>query len=519
MAKNVIKDSASELLARRKARESIVEFIKYMKPCGLVDVEHEPVEHHLLIIEKIEEMVRGMENKDPDALHKFMLSVPPASAKSTYISVIAPCWMLARNPKIQILALANSDQLAEKFSRSRRTLMKTKQWEAIAQTSLDKDAQSLKYQATPQGGFIRSASAGAVITGFRCQVLLCDDLVPSFEFAQSEGQLLKLWNWFETEARSRLAPNGIQFIIGTRWSVNEPIGKLLKRKNDGDEEIEYMRIPMECDDPTADPLGRALGERLWKNWFTPRMVADAKRSPLMWRCLYQQKPSDEAGRWCSYEHFITETTPPANLTIVMAIDIALSLGKGDYSVITIAGMDSDRMLHVIDVWREQVTPDTIADQVIRMTDRYKPAVALIDNDNGSKVWMSVLQQKCKEASVYTPIQMMPLSNRDKESRASVLRSILVQDLVRFKQANWTPAVLDEILTFPSGKNDDIIDCLSLTARYMNKLSAPTKQTKQPDIQYQMQLGIDGQVQMTESLDALFKSNESNKLSLINRMRI
>lgn len=511
-----------EIFVRTEARESIRAFIKYMRPCGLMSVAYDPARHHELIIDKIEEMVEGMEDGDPEALNKFMLSCPPGSAKSTYVNVIAPCWLLARNPKIQILTLANSDQLAEQFSRDRRTLMKTKQWMNVAQTELDPDAQSLKFQQCKQGGFIRSASAGAVITGFRCDILLCDDLVPSFEFSQSAGQLDKLWHWFEHEARSRLKPKGIQFIIGTRWSTADPIGMLIQRSSIDLETIEFMRLPMECDDPIRDPLGRKMGERLWPEWFTDQMIQDAKLSPLMWRCLYQQNPADKAGEWCGQEHFHIEQKEPDDLRYVMGIDIALSVGGGDWSVIVIAGIDTERKLHIVDIWREQTTPDRIAAMACKMVKQYNPFFAVIDNDNASKMWATVLGAKCRELKVFVPLDIMKMANRAKEERAAMLRGMLMEDKVIFKRADWTSIAQDEVLNFPSNSptvHDDIIDALALIARKMPFISPPLpKQTEV--IKHALQIGPGGSICTSDTLGDLFELNEKQAHKLgFQRLRI
>lgn len=501
--------AAQELMDRREARQSIKAFMRYMRPTHLLAFQHDPADHHDLIIDKLEEMVIGMEQGDPTAVKKFMLSMPPGSAKSTYVNVIAPTWMLARNPKLQILTLANSDQLAEQFSRDRRTIMLTTQWEKVAQTTLDKDAQSLKFQQTVQQGFIRAASQGATITGFRCDILLCDDLVSGYDVAQSQTLLAKMWSWFEHDARSRKKPHAIEFVIGTRWSTSDPIGMLLKRKEEGLEEIEYMKMPLLCSDPVMDPLQRQMGDLLWPQWYTPEMVADAKLSPLLFRTLYQQEPSDKAGEWCGDEHFQTELVAPDNLKYLMAVDVALTVGGGDWSVVTVAGIDQDRNLHFVDMWRAQTTPDQIADNIMRLFKRYKPIQCLIDNDNASKMFATVLYAKCRQVGKVVPLDFMKMGNRSKEERAAPLRGMLVQDMVYFVQAPWTPVAQDEILNFPSDSptvHDDWIDTAALIAKKCSQITPP-KEYEKDEVKHQMQIGPEGRICINDTLDDLFEDQK------------
>ena len=500
---------AGELAQRRAARNGIEAFMRYMAPSGIKEVTQTPNRHHRLIIHQIEQMLFAMERRDAQAVQKFMLSCPPGSAKSTYVSVIAPVWMLARNPQIEILCVSCSDQLAEGFARVRRNLMDTPEFKRLAQTELDPLARSTKFQQTLKGGFVRAASVGSTITGFSCTVLLCDDLVSGFDVGQSQSQLQKLFQWYESEARSRKRGRyTLEFLIGTRWSVNDPIGVLLKRKEDGQERIDYVKLPLICSDPTEDPLGRKMGDILWEEQLgSPDAIADAKRSPLIFRCLYQQEPSDSSGLFCPPENLHAELTPPAELTYIAGIDIAINVGGGDWSVITIAGIDNKKVLHVVDVWREQVTPDKIADNLIRLCKQYKPKTVCIDNDNASKIWLTVLGQKCKEEKFFVPIDTLPIRNRNVEERASVFRAMLIQDLIIFKQADWTPTVYDEILSMPSGQHNDIVDTLALLCRRVSALTPPAVKTEDT-MKHQMRLGPNGTFQINDSLDDLFKAHEN-----------
>jgi len=189
-------------------------------------------------------------------------------------------------------------------------------------------------------------------------------------------------------------------------------------------------------------------------------------------------------------------------------------------VAVVAGIDVNRELYIVEMFRSQCATHIFSEKICELTRRYKPEFVLADNDNATKMYALTLATKSKELGVYVPFYMLPISNRNKEERAAGLRAMFMQNQIKFKQGDWSIPIYEEILAFPSPSvHDDAVDSLSLIARQMNKMSAPTKQTTDEHIQYQMELGANGQVQMTETLDALFKSNESNKLSLINRMRI
>jgi len=67
--------AAAELLARRRARESLADYVEYL------DLGFAPAAHHRLLIAALEEVERG-------ECPRLMLFLPPGSAKSTYASQI-----------------------------------------------------------------------------------------------------------------------------------------------------------------------------------------------------------------------------------------------------------------------------------------------------------------------------------------------------------------------------------------------------------------------------------------------
>ena len=104
----------------------------------------------------------------------------------------------------------------------------------------------------------------------------------------------KVWDWYLGRARSRSEPGGLEIVLATRWSAIEQIGRVDKLAEEGIEEWRYLRIPMEADSP-LDPLGRELGDRLWKDWYTPEMVAAAKRDSMAFLTHSQHSPLASVG--------------------------------------------------------------------------------------------------------------------------------------------------------------------------------------------------------------------------------
>jgi predicted phage terminase large subunit-like protein len=168
-----------------------------------------------------------------------------------------------------------------------------------------------------------------------------------------------------------------------------------------------------------------------------------------------------------------EDSSPDELTYVVAVDLALSVGHGDWTVMAVCGLDSDRVLHVVDVRRARVPPNESAEMCFDLCQRFRPTVVLIDDDNASKIWMRLVHELARGRNSSIPLWPLPMRGKDKETRAAALRGFFLADRVRLARAPWNAEVMRELLAFPSGDHDDVIDALGLVGRHLVSTSAPT----------------------------------------------
>jgi len=473
------KEAARELLKRQRALGDIHEYIRYLRVGGLPDFHYEPAKHHRVIGGTLNEMARSIghaldPNFEGDVLDRAAISLPPGSAKSFYSSIVFPTFLLARNPRHKILCTNAAESLAEDFARRRRQIMLTPAWQQLAGTSLLSDAKSLGFQGVPEGGGIYAYGAGSTIQGIRADALIGDDLITGHEMAGNLSLLDKLWNWFISEARARVRPGGIELLIATRWALLDPIGRVLRLTEEGHEDWRYLRMPMVCDSDD-DLVGRKLGERLWPEYFTKRMVADAKRSPLIFQTLYQQNPAVSEHSWVPLDaiRVVPSSQVPDELTIYMGVDISLHVGKGDFTVIATVGIDAHKNFWVLDMVREQMDTKTSAQRVLELAKVKKPRYVFVENDNASVVWGQMVEQIGNQTGLHAPLMLSKMKNKDKEIRAANLRTLFLQNRVLIVEGPWVQAFVREVAEFPSGRNDDTIDGVGVVARELRKLVGPT----------------------------------------------
>lgn len=481
-------DIEAAIAQRQKLKDALSDpecYRQFIAEGHHADFQFPPAVHHRLIQDALKNLVL---EDDYDAI---LIMAPPGSAKSTYASVQFATWYFARFPMNKILACSNTTNLAEDFARRRRSVCEMQQWEILAGTQLDKNQLQIGGFGTLRGGIMYARGVGSSIAGLRCNLLLTDDAIASFEEASSANQLDKIWEWYMTDARTRLVPDGKEAVIMTRWSRKDIAGRILERIESGDESKRWkiLRLPMLCDDPKHDPMGRNLNEPLWPEWFSDGQISDNINHPIRWPSLYQQVPVDAGGTWVdeAYLQFKLPSEKPEQLNYIVAVDLALSQGQGDYTVITVAGVDEDRNVWIVDCMRDQTTTSKTLKRLCAVVNQYHPDYVLIDDDPAAKVFTESMREYARNTGEAVIMKPLPIRANDKEYRAAPIRDLFMQSRVFILQAQWTPLMVREIMNFPPKsklENDDIIDTLSLIGRDLGTQSNPqnVEPLKQPPIE-------------------------------------
>ncbi|MCK7597411.1 phage terminase large subunit [Microbulbifer sp. CAU 1566] len=492
-----------ELQRRERALESIEAYMDYMRPTGLKPFLYPPEPHHKVVIQRLENLAAG------DVL-KQIVSMPPASAKSTYCTVIFVTWLLAKFPDLSVVCVSNRKSLSEEFSRMRRNILNTKEWQALSGTSPASNSKSLERLGLDSGGVIYSLVALGTISGFRANLIVCDDAIKTAEQAASRQQMEKLERWYFQELRTRLSGKfRRELMIGTRWSGYDLTAKMLEAVEDDKENWNYLRIPLVADSDD-DPVGRKKGEVLWPDQYPPDEVRNIQSRPEDYKTQYQQLPAIQKGEWVHPRHFHRANKIPRSLTMVCGIDIALTIGRGDFTCIVVCGVDANKNVYVLDLYRKQCSADLSCEVMLSLQKQHQFKHVFCDNDNNSKTWGQLLQQGARRTNVFVPLQLVPMANADKEVRAAALRAALLNDRVFFSPASWNADVFREMTEFPHGKHDDFVDALGLVLRRLPQISLPQLPLQQaPELQRQLVPHERG-FALNGTIDELFDIRESDR---------
>lgn len=290
----------------------------------------ELAEHHQLMLEVIQALIdeepihgplaNGFDGRYADGA---IFLLPPGSAKSSFMSVVAPAFVLGRYDGFDVISTSYGADLARRFGRRVRHICRQERYEKQFGTRVTADNQAVDQWSLENGSTYKAVGILGGVTGSRGDFVGIDDPIAGREEAESDIIREKTWQAIKDDIFTRLKPRGKVALALTRWHADDPAGRILGEDWNGESGLWegtdkrlwlVLRIPLLAD-RDDDPIGRARGERLWPQWFDEKFVELARaQGERSWNSLYQQNPSAADGNilkkssWRCWPHGKAEMT-------------------------------------------------------------------------------------------------------------------------------------------------------------------------------------------------------------------
>ena len=477
-----------DMLLRRAIRSDLAAWCRF---CGF-----EPAAHHRLLLRKLEQLACGL-------IDRLAIFMPPGSAKSTYASHLFPPFYLANHPRALVLGASHTTELAERWSR--RVRNEIADHALVLGISLDANTTAAARWALEQGGEYKAAGAGTAISGFRADLVIIDDPIRSREDADSETVRNGLWEWYKGDVSPRVKPGARWILIQTRWNEDDLAGRLLEEMQRGGDRWEVLSLPAEAE--ANDPLGRKPGEMLWDgdpNYKYGEFLRHEKATqlPRNWSALYQQKPTPDTGDYFKAEWLKPYDKAPARATLTTygASDYAVTDAGGDYTVHLVVGIDPEDNIYLLDLWREQSSPDKWVESFCDLVTEWKPMGWAEEQGQIKASVGPFLDKRQHERKACVTRDKFP-TRGDKAVRAQSIRGRMALHGLHVPiKASWYPAFRAELLSFPAGKHDDQVDALGLIGQLLDLMVAGRAPTPRSEPQR------DGYAEMSEKWDERLDPN-------------
>jgi len=334
------------------------------------------------------------------------------------------------------------------------------------------------------------------IVAHNCHILIIDDPCKNQEEADSALYRDKMWDWYQSTAYTRLAPGGGVLLVQTWWNDDDLAGRLqqmMQTDNVEADQFEVVKYPalsthweyrdnslestpiLRYDTPLEEvpenyqllrPKEFCLHESRYPTDSLKRIRANLQ--PRIWSALYQQNPVPDEGMYFRKEFFRYQATmpTPTHLRIYTAWDFAIGeKQQNDWTVGATILQDENDTLYVLEIFRMKGDSFQIIEAILDVAQRWgtiSQTGYLIGAEDG-QIWRAIepmFKKRCSERKQYPAYEVLrPLS--DKVARARPLQGRMQQGRVIFLEgAAWLAQAEQELLRFPAGTHDDVVDALA-----------------------------------------------------------
>jgi predicted phage terminase large subunit-like protein len=473
--------AAERVLAQRAlARRRFLPFIQHFAPQYKVGWCHE------LLASKLEKFV---EDCHKGLSPRLMVTFPPRHGKSEQTSRKLPAFALGHYPYMEIILASYGITLAEGFSKHVIGLLRDPEYqELFPKTKLHPMDQAMSGWRTTANGGMKPAGVGVGVTGMGAHMLIIDDPFKDRQDADSDTVRNTTWDWYTDVAQTRLAPGGGVLVINTRWHDDDLSGRLLALMNDEERDQTYIDqwdlvnfAALATDDEyiTLDNrlvnepepgarLVRQQGDALHPDRYPRELLLRMKANmhPRSWNALFQQKPVPDDGEFFCRDQII-EYDPGhgrADGTAYIACDFAISeKTQADWTVVAVGLHMPNDTIHIDDIIRfRSGDAFRIVDTLLTVFKRYEVNNPVLGVEDG-QIWKSISAlffAEARKRHIYPNVELLkPLT--DKRARARPLQGRMQMHMVTFsKNAAWLDKTSEEMLRFPTGVHDDIVDALA-----------------------------------------------------------
>lgn len=478
----------------------------------------------------IEALAEHLQAVTDGEIRRLIVNIPPRCSKSSVTSVAWPAWTWAQSyrsptsgPGVQFLTASYAGQLSLRDNVKSRRLIESPWYQSLwgERYALTSDQNTKGRYDNDQGGVRLATSVGSAVTGEGASVILIDD-PNGAQDAVSEAVIESTLEWWSGAMSTRLNDprTGAYVIIQQRLAEQDLSGFLLDKQS---QDYVHLCLPMryERDRSFVTSIGwqdprTEEGELLWPERFDETSVKTLEKELGPWAAAgqLQQRPAPKGGgvirrEW--WQPWDDKAYPPMEF-IIASLDTAYTTKtNNDFSALTVWGVfsgakaipatrfvrhdggsvdyeesqgrfDAASQAHfptarvgggdiprvmLMDAWQERLELHELVEKVASTCRKMRVDRLLIENKAaGHSVAQEIRRLYGHEDWA---VQLYDPKGQDKLARLYSIQHLFAEGMIHAPDRKFADAVITQVEAFPKGKNDDLVDTVSMALRHMRDL--------------------------------------------------
>jgi predicted phage terminase large subunit-like protein len=425
--------------------------------------------------------------QDYDKNTRLTLILPRGWYKSTIATISYPLWRAVVNPEVRILLVQNTytnacgklgaiKQIVESCD-----LFKLLYPEVLPNNDCtwSKDMATVNRKGAYPEGTWEAAGTGTQKTGQHYDLIIEDDTVSPDKdnltgamMQPTQGEIEKAIGWHKLGDPLLIEPLESQrIVIGTRWAENDLLGYII------DHAPEYKVLTRAVRETDGKP--NPDGAIQWPARFNDLVLSSLARSlgPHMYSALYMNFPTSAANQVFSRDWINYYANLPQDGIYCTSVDPASALAEEssdpDYTVVCTTCLNPHNgHIYVVHYTRERMNPSTTISTIFDHYRAYKPVKVIIEGIGYQRTIKHFLELKQRKLGIYFAIDLITGHKASKLDRVRGLQPFFAANRI-FIKASMTD-LERELLAFPKGAHDDIVDAMAMQLDFWNIATTLTR---------------------------------------------
>lgn len=405
-----------------------------------------------------------------DSLNRIAIVAPRGFSKSTITDLVYLAWVIVHTKAHFILLTSDTYSQAVLFLDAVKAEFESNEKLKAHYGDLTSTNWS-ESEIIVNGIMIKALGAGQKVRGlkfreYRPDLVIIDDL-ENDELVQSKDRREKLERWFNATLIPSLAEEGRLVIIGTILHYDALLTKIASPDNYTEYEKRTYRAIMD-------------GKSLWAEHKSLEQIETLRQEYVdkgqgyLFSQEYMNDPVSGDNQKFKIENFkfyTEEEIEKKSLQTYLTIDRAYSTQKtADFTAFIVVSVDAENNWYVRQAERFKGNEYEVRDKIFDMHGYWKPQKIAMEQKAFQYTFKIVLDEEMRKRNVFFNIEELKDGGAGKNLRIEALVPRFLSGSIYFKQDQKN--LIDEMMTFPSGVHDDLVDALA----YQMEIAKPKMRT-------------------------------------------